>query len=261
MSKEETISEAVAEEVEAVVDGSEDSYATDDAQEVSPKKKKKKLPLVLGVLFAVFILAGAGFWFWHEQPSFCSAICHTPMDPYGKTFEYSSGQPGIDKWGNEVSNAGAMLSVAHKEKDVDCLACHVPSIGEQITEGLHWVAGSYEKPLYERDLENLVEARGIEPEQFCLNDSCHHVSSAGADIKSREDLSKAMADELRNPHRIVTEQEKKEQPQHEEQACSTCHKAHRASVNYCTQCHIDAPVPDGWLTVVQSLKLDKPVAN
>ena len=44
----------------------------------------------------------SGFWVWHEQPSFCAAICHTPMDEYLETYEQEPGTTGVDKWGNEV---------------------------------------------------------------------------------------------------------------------------------------------------------------
>ena len=42
--------------------------------------RRKKRGIVVGVIVAVIVVAGAGFWVWHEQPSFCNAICHSPMD-------------------------------------------------------------------------------------------------------------------------------------------------------------------------------------
>ena len=65
-----------------------------DGQTAEPaaQKKKKKWPIVVGVVVAVLVVAGAGFWVWHEQPSFCNAICHSPMDKYVET--YSEGDPG-----------------------------------------------------------------------------------------------------------------------------------------------------------------------
>ena len=45
-------------------------------------------------------------------------------------------------------------------------------------------------------------------------------------------------------------------PQHDEQKCTTCHKVHRASVNYCMQCHTDAVVLDGWLSYTDSKLLE-----
>ena len=35
------------------------------------------------------------------------------------------------------------------------MGCHVPTIGEQLTEGMNWVTGNYINPLEERDLDEL----------------------------------------------------------------------------------------------------------
>ena len=232
MSEEESKVEAATEE---------ETVATPEA---APKKKKKKWPIVVGVVVVVLIAAGAGFWVWHEQPSFCNAICHTPMDPYVQGFEQEPGAAGVDKYGNEVTNTNAMMAVAHKvSKDeggagTDCLGCHVPTLGEQISEGMNWISGNYQYPLYERTDEDLVEARGLEADEFCLNEGCHNLT--------RQDLIAATSDMERNPHVA----------QHGEIACTECHKAHRASVNYCSQCHSDAEIPDGWLTTAQANKLE-----
>lgn len=43
--------------------------------------------------------------------------CHTSMDPYTESYFQEAGKPGVDKWGNEVSNTNAMLSIAHREGD------------------------------------------------------------------------------------------------------------------------------------------------
>ncbi|MCB7038351.1 cytochrome c3 family protein [Eggerthella sinensis] len=226
-------------EEETKVEAATEATASDDSttKEAAPKKKGKKWPIVVGVVVVVLIAAGAGFWVWHEQPSFCSAICHTPMDPYLTTYEQEAGQPGVDKWGNEVANSSSMMAVVHKDQGEDCLSCHVPTLSEQMSEGMNWVTGNYVYPLEERDTEMLTEARGIEDDAFCLNESCHNLT--------REDLQKATADMEFNPHVA----------QHGEIACSECHKAHRASVMYCTQCHSEAEVPEGWLTVAEANKL------
>ena len=68
----------------------------------------------MGVVAVVLIAAGAGFWVWHEQPSFCNAICHTPMDQYNATYDQEPNTAGVDKWGNEVKNTSSMLCVSHK---------------------------------------------------------------------------------------------------------------------------------------------------
>ena len=192
------------------------------------------------VIAAVLVCAGVGFFAWHEQPSFCSAICHTPMDPYLPTYEATPGESAVDKWGNEVEDASGMLAAVHAQVDKSCLDCHEPELGEQINEGLEWVSGNYEAPLLERTSTQLLEARNIDnSDEFCMNSSCHPYT--------REDLIKKTEwmGEI-NPH----------YPQHGDQNCTTCHKAHRESVMYCTQCHAEAVVPDGWITYTENVELE-----
>lgn len=211
---------------------------------VAPRKKKKKLGVAVGVAATVVVVAGAGLLVWHDQPSFCGAICHTPMDAYYDTYENGT----ADKYSNELDEqaASSMLAHVHKDAGATCVDCHVPTLGEQVTEGLSWVAGSYEVAgsnasgqavLETRALSDLVEARGIDEEQFCLNDACH-VGDDGA-VLTREGLVKLTEglDEDYNPHL----------KKHGEVPCSNCHKAHTQSVNYCTSCHSGAPIPEGWL--------------
>ena len=61
-------------------------------------EKRKRLGITLGASWLCWWWP-APFMVWHEQPSFCNAICHDPMDPYlhvrGRTC-----QPATDKWGN-----------------------------------------------------------------------------------------------------------------------------------------------------------------
>lgn len=216
----------------------------------APRKKglKKKIGIVAGVLCVVMIVAGVGFTVWHEQPGFCNAICHTPMDGYLPTYEATPNEPGIDKWGNEVKNSSAMLAPVHRAmNDTSCLGCHEPTLSEQVSEGMKWLTGDYStvttqtgmRVPTEKTLEELTAARGVEPETFCLNSSCHNMT--------REQLAEATKDLERNPH---------DSP-HSQELCGTCHKAHRASVNYCSKCHADAPLPDGWLNAIESDKLMK----
>lgn len=206
----------------------------------SAKKSSKKWPIVTGVVAAILVVAGAGMWVWHEQPSFCGAICHYPMATFNTTYDQEPNTTGVDKWGNEVSNTSAMLCVTHKVSTEEggagatCLSCHVPTLSEQISEGMTWVAGNYFYPLYERSGSELTEARGAESDEFCLNESCHNIT--------RDDLVELTSDMEFNPH----------VSQHGETACTDCHKAHRASVMACSECHTDAEVPDGWLTVDES---------
>ena len=124
-----------------------DVAATEEPAKDAKKARsgKKKWPIVVGVVAVVLVAAGAGFFVWHEQPSFCNAICHTPMDAYAESYIDGS----HDKYGNELteeSDKMAMMAYYHghttEGETTNCLGCHVPTLGEQITEGMHWVTGS-----------------------------------------------------------------------------------------------------------------------
>ena len=218
------------------------------------KKGKKKWPVVVGVVAVVIVAAGAGFWVWHEQPSFCAAICHTPMDAYLET--YDSGN--YDKYGNELTSEdqkNSMMAYLHKtEAGTTCLGCHQPVITEQVTEGMNWISGNYEVAgenkqgetvLETRDISELVAARGAEDDEFCLNSGCH--TNADGSVMTRDDLVALTADlsSTRNPHVA----------QHGEYSCTQCHKGHAQSVNYCSSCHSDAPIPEGWLNTTEAKKV------
>jgi hypothetical protein len=228
-----------------VVDGAS------EGKEVSPKRKNRRLPIIVGTVVVVLAIAGAGFWVWHEQPSFCGAICHTPMDSYLTTYNQEAGTEGVDKWGNTVENTDSMLAVVHKSQGLTCLSCHTPVISEQITEGLGWISGNYsvvqtETQQFvptERNLTQLTAASGVASEQFCLKSGCH--TNSDGSVMTRDDLVEKTSDMKRNPH---------SQP-HGEVACTECHKAHRASTVYCSKCHTDADIPDGWISYSESEKL------
>ena len=239
---------------ETKVKATEEAAAGADAKAAgaAPKRKGKRWPVVVGVVAVILVAAGSGFWVWHEQPSFCNAICHTSMDPYNETYDQADGVTGVDKWGNEVSNTHAMLAVSHKTAvadggaDATCMSCHVPQLSEQVSEGIAWLTGDYYAELDERSLDDLTEARAIPNDEFCMNEACH-VNEDGT-VMTRDDLIALTADYERNPH--VAE--------HQEYDCDTCHKAHRASVVECSRCHTDTEIPEGWLSVDQAKKLDMP---
>ena len=202
------------------------------------KKKSKRLFMALGVVVAVAVVAGAGMLVWHEKPSFCGTVCHTPMSSYLETYEIDLNGPATDKWGNEVADASSMLVVTHAAAGDTCLDCHEPTMSQQIGEGLSWVFGGYEYPLAERNTADLAAASGKSGDEFCLNESCHNLT--------RDDLVAATEDMgPYNPHLA----------HHEELDCGTCHKAHRASVMYCSQCHAAAEVPEGWLSADEANQL------
>ena len=227
MSDEKTVAQDVPEET-----------AQTAGKEPAPKKKSRKA-VIIGAIVAVIVIAGLGFNAWHETPEFCVSICHTPMDSaYLDTLYANPYEPAVDKWGNEVTKADAMLASKHGAMGKRCMACHEPAIEEQVTEGLEWIQGNYYNPLSERDLARLVYYRGAGETEFCLNAACHDITKAG--------LTEETADFARNPHSW----------HHNEYTCSDCHKAHRASIMICSQCHEDAEVPAGWLTWEESKNLE-----
>ncbi|MCI8468799.1 MAG: cytochrome c3 family protein [Eggerthellaceae bacterium] len=221
---------------------------TTDEKKASPKRPKKA-PIVVGVVAAILVVAGAGMWVWHEQPSFCGAICHVPMDPYLDTYDAEPGQAAADKWGNDVADAMAMTAAAHRvDAGATCLSCHTPVLAEQVSEGVNWVSGNYEVVLndtydgvlLERGAADLTEASGKASDELCLNEACHAMT--------RDELAEQTADRAFNPHVV----------QHDKLDCTTCHKAHRASVYYCTKCHAEAAdeLPEGWLTMKEAGQLE-----
>lgn len=204
----------------------------------APKKKGHRALITSAVVAVVLVVAGAGLWVWHEQPSFCGAICHTPMDNYLATYEAPLGQATTDKWGNAVADSSTMLAAVHAAEGNTCMDCHVPTLSEQVGEGVAWISGNYGFPLVERTASDLTEASGRAGDELCLNESCHNLT--------REDLVEKTADMgIYNPH----------DAHHMELECTTCHKAHRASVMYCTQCHAQAEVPEGWISMGESNEL------
>lgn len=130
--------------------------------DLAPKQKlpKNKKLTIVGVVVVVIVVAGMGFWTWHNSPSFCSAFCHTPMNNYVETYDQQAGAPGTDKWGNDVSNSSAMLVVSHKEAGQNCLSCHEPIISQQIGEVQATLTGDYYYPLEEANLEVLMQNSG-----------------------------------------------------------------------------------------------------
>jgi len=230
---------AMSEEEKDALTNQEAAEGAADAKKPASKLKglSKKKKILAGVL-ALIVVVGVGFWSWHETPEFCVSICHKPMDSkYLDTLYANPYEKAVDKWGNDVEYAGAMLASLHGNMGKRCMACHEPAIEEQVTEGLEWIAGNYMNPLSERDLARLVFYRHAGETEFCLNAGCHNITKSG--------LTELTANMSRNPHSW----------HHSEYTCSDCHKAHRASVMICTQCHEDVEYPMGWLSYEEATNL------
>lgn len=122
----------------------------------------------------------------------------------------------------------------------------------EVTEGIGWLTGCYEVVQTtderfvpeEKALSDLTAARGIASEAFCLNSGCHANDDGSA--MTRDDLNEKTSYMKRNPH--VEE--------HGEVDCNECHKAHRASTVYCSKCHSDVTIPDGWVSYKEAEALE-----
>jgi hypothetical protein len=218
-----------------------------DEQEPTPKKKKKLGIRILIVGAIVLVVLGGGsagaYAVFHSNPAFCNFICHTPMDPYVESYQNGTSVNAAQ------TDPSVVLSVTlHKdsEQQLNCLSCHVPTMSEQITEGIKWVSGDYELPLEMKIAAGQIkegsgDKNGVE---FCLRPECHE------GITSLDELKASTADQHRNPHNSHLGN----------QDCSTCHQTHEQSVNMCTQCHSDVEQPDGWLTYKEQQDQQKQAA-
>lgn len=179
-----------------------------------PKRRRRKLAMALAVVVVVAGVAAAGFWVWHEQPSFCGTVCHDTMGPYLEGYE-----------------SGDCLANAHAQADVACLDCHEADFATQVAELQVQLSGDYRLPLAKMETDDA----------FCLRDGCH----------TRDGIAAATADytcgdgEQVNPHEITFSNDygSDESPHEvagEAIACATCHTSHResAGIDYCYDtCH------------------------
>lgn len=176
----------------------------------APKKGRKKWPIVVGVVAAVLIVAGAGFWVWHEQPSFCNAVCHDPMDAYVEGYYSDPSQ----------------MAYTHQTAGTTCLQCHEPKLDEQIGEALVWVRGDFSI-----DEEGKLTTVGVRSDaNMCATSGCHDLEEVAAATENWG------GEEGVNPH---------DSHQGYGLDCSSCHTAHGQSYLYCNTCH-DFEVPEGW---------------
>lgn len=221
-----------------------------------PKKKGKKKWAIVGVIVAVLVAAGAGMMVWHESPSFCSTMCHIE-GTYVDNYMQAQSAVGTDKYGNQVSNTNAMMSVLHRntkataKPEILCVDCHIPNMAELAHDGMNYVSGNYPLPRDERSASGLQSWDGKTGESFCANERCH-VYLLGDDgqlsYAKLADSTSSRAFNFHDQHHAALDLE-----------CTDCHKGHRASVVVCTGCHEheNVQIPDGWVTYQQSQDLMK----
>jgi len=201
------------------------------------KNGKKRLVVGLAVLVVLAALL-AGGWTWHEQPSFCGAVCHKVMGEYVASWEDGGG----------LAQAHAEAASTEYADGVKCLDCHEPTLQEQIEEVQTYVTGSYRNPL----------AKVTFSDDFCFR--CHdswETVAAGTDgyvldyswvdDETVEMLAAAgyvLADHTDvNPHAVTVKSGADGNPHAgsgEHLQCSQCHSMHSgesATLNGCKGCH------------------------
>ncbi len=210
-----------------------------------PWKFGRKKPIVVrrawatvGVIVIVLVVAGVGFGIWHNQPGFCSTLCHSPMSTYvdgynsdPSTLAYQHGH--VVKSGDGANEkAAATLKSGVSDSSMNCLTCHVPKIGEQIAEAGMWLDGNY---TVDQNGKLVLSNPGYQAnKEFCTK--CHDYEKV---IASTEHYWGD--DEPANPH-----------ASHQgDLDCSSCHNVHGTSTLMCSSCH-NFDVPEGWQSVGQA---------
>lgn len=197
------------------VEEQETSSATTHSErtpDMPPKRRAKRGWIVAGVIVVVVVVAGIGAWVWHEQPGFCNAICHSPMDKYVES--YSTTDPGLGV-------------KAHAEAGESCLSCHEANMTTQVTELMAWTSDNY--PMGEDGM--LATGKEFANEEFCARSGCHDMQEVVANTWGFEGNA-----EKYNPH-----------ASHQDNVleCGDCHKIHETSELYCGKCH-SLNLPEGW---------------
>ena len=199
---------------------------TEGQEAVGPAPKKKHWPIVLSAFFVVVIAVLVAFLHWHEQPTFCSTMCHATMQTY------------VDGY---YSEDDSLLVSKHAEADVTCLGCHwtQAKMLDLVHEVVLFVSDSFTDPL--PDQSQFVS------DAFC-SETCHD----GVTAPTKESATEGWA---YDPHNIPSSDEVS---MHGEVSleCGDCHKVHKQSVMVCSACHDDATVPDGWATSTIQAKED-----
>ena len=185
----------------------------EDAGSAAAKGKgKRRWPIVVGVVAVVLVCAGIGFNAWHNQPSFCNAICHTPMDYY------------VDAT-MRARNGARQLGRRARGRGVTCLQCHEATLEAQVNEGRRGFparTASRRRQLAaaaDHGRQGAMRSRGVP-----------RMARRGG--RHRE-LGRAAG---REPARV---------PPGEAIDCSNCHSVHGESNMYCNACH-SYEVPAGW---------------
>jgi hypothetical protein len=181
----------------------------DEYAEKKAKRRPFRLKIVLATVSVIVVVLGGSVITYatqHDNPRFCNAVCHQPMDAYVEGY---------------YSENSSLLVAAHREDDVTCLQCHDASLRQQMDEGVKWATGDFKDPM---------EVRRFASKEFCLVEGCH------APFDELVQLTENYQGTNRNPHMSP----------HGQNECYNCHNVHKQSNLYCNQCHSDVSVPQSW---------------
>lgn len=236
---------------------SEEKKNTESTAEESAtpsKKRSGKKWAIVGIVVVVLVAVGVGMFVWHEQPSFCSAMCHIE-GTYVDNYMQQQNTTGTDKYGNKVENTNAMMAVLHRSTkatanpEILCVDCHVPNMVELAHDGMNFVSGNYPMPRDERTAARLMSWDNKPGTSFCSNERCHVYLLGDDGQMSYTKLEASTAGREFNPHSLHHDNLTLD--------CTSCHKGHRASTVVCTGCHEheNITLPDGWVKYDESQEL------
>lgn len=186
-----------------------DVEASHQGETEAPGRRKRRWPIVVGLIVVVLACAGAGFWVWHGQPSFCGTVCHVPMNTYVQNYY------GAD---------GATLAHLHEQHGKTCLDCHEATPGQQLEEAGAWMRGDFSTD----EQGYLTGASTVSAdEEFCGR--CHDMASV---VESTQNWGGVAGVNPHQSHAGAVQ-------------CQNCHSVHGTSNMWCNTCH-DWQVPQGW---------------
>ncbi len=175
----------------------------------APAPKKRVWPIVISAFSVVVIAALVACLHWHEQPSFCSTVCHEVMASY------------VDAY---YSEDPALAVTAHEAAGITCLGCHwsQAKLLDLVNEVVMFVSDSFTDPLPDMSEEFVND-------EFC--GTCHDGTTSSTKEEATEDWDY-------DPHNIPDD----ETHSSLEITCSSCHSVHKQSTLVCAECHVDFAV-------------------
>ena len=127
-------------------------------------------------------------------------------------------QPYVESW-----KSSDFLDHKHEQSGIACLECHQVTVQQEKKHLAKFNKKAYKVPLEEREYSN---------------DLCFRCHGSYKEIieRTKDYKGKGLS---RNPH----------ESHYGEIDCNLCHKAHRASIDYCSQCHPPVVNKPGWKTM------------